>query len=258
MWPQTPVFNIPNVQLLNQYIMYGLIANQIVHILIRCRWTSSILDRWVYPRAEIGLDNVLVRAKLNLRLTTRRNQTLLKWIKMKSLNDPLNQSWFKVTVMRSLPSSAQKVLLRNANVNSCSVALNAALLKWRIMSSGYQSYTRKIGFRKIHSKPYQKPKTRASWNRPTTNSFYDELQAFWRKNDMNAGQELRSSWNSTVTDKITSSSASTNKVSSYTTLQDSTGSLIVDKSTRWKKYFSNFLSTPQWSSQVVLTTMKAK
>ena len=91
-------FQHPRRQLITWYSIDGHTAHQIDYILIRSRWSTSVLDSRAYRGAEAGSDHVLVRAKIKLRLSTRRKLVPPKRVNLKSLSDRQTRSTFESTI----------------------------------------------------------------------------------------------------------------------------------------------------------------
>ena len=86
-------FQHPRKHLLTWYSNDGRTAHQLDYILIRSRWMSSVEDCRSYRGAETGnrcgSDHTLVRAKVKLRLTTRRKLPAAKRFNVALLDDPV-------------------------------------------------------------------------------------------------------------------------------------------------------------------------
>jgi len=101
-------FQHPRRHLLTWYSNDGHTANQIDYILVRARWSTSVLDSRAFRGAVTGnasdSDHVLVRAKIRLRLSSHLRQLKPKRFNVKALQDPQVSSALERRLSVELPS----------------------------------------------------------------------------------------------------------------------------------------------------------
>ena len=251
-------FQHPRRQLLTWYSNDGHTANQIDYILIRSRWSTSVLDSRAYRGAEAGSDHALVRAKIKLRLSTRRKLVPPKRINLMSLSDPQTRSVFDTTIRERFSSSAQC-----ERVPSTHVDVSLCEYQWQELKCGI-----KETMDSVLKEPFIKKKdwisdatlslsSRARAARLANSANYKDLR---RQATRSARRDRQAYW-AEVAGLMESATncgdyhqlyrllrkASGKQVLPNTTLRDSAGSLIPDtesKVMRWRQHFSDLLNPP--------------
>ena len=249
-------FQHPRKHLITWYSNDGRTAHQLDYILIRSRWISSVEDCRSYRGADTGnrcgSDHTLVRAKVQLRLTTRRKLPAAKRFNVALLDDPVIRELTSAAITSNLTSGENETASPNSVDDSWLViktaihqAADAHLGRVTRRSKDWISARTMLLSAKAKDARLNSSPEYRQLRRQASRSARDDRNAFWA--EMATAMETASNVGDfgTLYRLIRSSSGSSQPISSL--LRDDSGELITEQDAKirhWVDYFTTLLNRP--------------